>query len=192
MKSGAAEVVTDTIDKFVENGVLMSSGRLIEADIVVSATGLNMQFMGGVEFFLDEVKLDLSKRFYYQGMMFSGVPNLIQTFGYINASWTLRADLNSVFVCDLLQEMDRKDASHCVPELRPEEASMVPRPTISGFNPGYMQRGIHEFPKQGEHAPWHNTQDYLLDRKILKSNIFSDGVLHFGQANCEELANKAQ
>ena len=191
VKSGSAEVVTDTVDKFVENGVLMSSGRLVEADIVVSATGLNMQFMGGVEFFIDEVKLDLSKKYYYQGMMFSGVPNLIQTFGYINASWTLRADLNSIFVCDLLQEMDRKNASHCVPKLRPEDASMVPQPTISGFNPGYMQRGIHEFPKQGEHAPWHNTQDYLLDRKILKSNLFSDGVLQFGQADCKDSANKA-
>jgi hypothetical protein len=92
----------------------------------------------------------------------------------------------------MLQEMDRKDASHCVPELRPQEASMAPRPTISGFNPGYMQRGIHEFPKQGEHAPWQNTQDYLLDRKILKSNLFSDGVLRFGQADCRDQVQEAQ
>lgn len=179
VRTGKAEVVTDTIEKVVENGVQMTSGKLVEADILVSATGLNLQFMGGVEFFLDEVKLDLSKRFYYQGMMFSGVPNLIQTFGYINASWTLRADLNSAFVCDMLNEMDRRGSTVCVPELRPEEASMRPRETITGFNPGYMQRGLHQFPKQGEHAPWQNTQDYLLDRKILAKNLFADGVLQF-------------
>lgn len=177
--SGQAEIVTDTIDRIVENGILMASGRLIEADVIVSATGLNLQFMGGVDFFLDDVKLDLSKHFYYQGMMFSDVPNLIQTFGYINASWTLRADLNSAFVCDMLKEMDKRGATACVPELRPDEKSMQARETISGFNPGYMQRGIHQFPKQGDHAPWQNTQDYALDRKIFADNLFADGVLTF-------------
>ena len=173
VRSGKAEVVTDTIDKGVENGVLMSSGKLVEADILVSATGLNMQFMGGVDFSLDGEALDLSKRFYYQGMMFSGVPNLIQTFGYINASWTLRADLNSAFVCDMLLEMDKRGAATCVPQLRPAEAAMRPLPTIAGFNPGYMQRGIHPFPKQGEHAPWVNTQDQTRTRLELHSRQFT-------------------
>jgi cation diffusion facilitator CzcD-associated flavoprotein CzcO len=174
-----AEVVTDTISSFEADGVRLASGRLIEADIVVSATGLNMQFMGGVEFSLDDVALDFSKRFYYQGMMFSGVPNLIQTFGYINASWTLRADLNSAFVCDLLNELDSRGAVTCTPQLREGEKNMQPQAAIDDFNPGYMQRGLHLFPKQGEHAPWRNTQDYLLDRKLLTPKLFEDSALEF-------------
>ena len=176
------EMVTDTISRFEAGGVRLTSGKLVEADIVVSATGLNMQFMGGVKFTLDDVALDLSQRFYYQGMMFSEVPNLIQTFGYINASWTLRADLNSAFVCDLLKELDKRGAAVCTPKLRASEKDMQPQATIDGFNPGYMQRGLHLFPKQGEHEPWRNTQDYLLDRKLLTPKLFDDSVLQFEPA----------
>ena len=112
-------------------------------------------------------------------MMFSGVPNLIQTFGYINASWTLRADLNSNFVCKMLQQMDKVNATQCIPILRKSESDMPGQDWVSDFNPGYMRRGMHLFPKQGEHPPWRNTQDYLLDKKVLGHGPMNDGVLQF-------------
>ena len=128
---------------------------------------------------MDDQKLDFSQRFFYQGMMFSGVPNLIQTFGYINASWTLRADLNSEFVCALLKRMDETGTTQCVPLLRDFELEMGGQDWVSGFNPGYFKRGNHLFPKQGSHSPWHNTQDYLLDLKLLAEGPPDDGVLQF-------------
>ena len=112
-------------------------------------------------------------------MMFSGVPNLIQTFGYINASWTLRADLNSAFVCALLKRMDETGTTQCVPLLRDFELEMGGQDWVTDFNPGYFKRGNHLFPRQGSHSPWHNTQDYLLDLKLLAEGLPDDGVLQF-------------
>lgn len=179
LNAGTAEVVTGEIDHIDETGVQMRSGEHIKADIIVMATGLQLQLLAGIPFSLDGEPIDFHQHYFYQGMMFSGIPNLIQTFGYINASWTLRADLNSRFVCDLLKTMDARHATRCVPQLRPDESGMQPKDWITGFSPGYMQRGMHLFPRQGEHAPWHNTQDYLLDRKLLKHGIPDDGVLQF-------------
>ncbi|MBT3530368.1 MAG: NAD(P)/FAD-dependent oxidoreductase [Gammaproteobacteria bacterium] len=176
---GDAEVVTAEIECITANGVKLTNGDFLEADMLVTATGLNLQMMGGVEFDSDGEAIDFSQRFYYQGMMFSSVPNLLQTFGYINASWTLRADLNSEFLCRVLDHMDAKGASRFVPVLNEKDENMETKDWVSDFQPGYMKRAMHLFPKQGADAPWHNTQNYLLDRKLLGSGDLEDGVLQF-------------
>ena len=179
LNKGQASVVTGTIERVTSDGIEMSDGEKVEADVLVTATGIQLELLGGAEFFMDGEKLDFTERFFYQGMMFSGVPNLIQTFGYINASWTLRADLNSKFVCGLLKKMDATHSTQCIPTLRDEEKDMQESDWVSDFNPGYFQRAMHLFPRQGEHAPWHNTQDYLLDLKLLNNGPVDDGVLLF-------------
>lgn len=179
LNSGKASVVTGQIEAIKEDAVQMKDGSSVACDILVTATGLNVQVMGGVEFFLDGERIDFSKHFMYQGMMFSGIPNLVLTFGYTNASWTLRADLNARFVCGLLKEMARRGAEQAVPLLREWEQDMPDRDWLTDFNPGYFQRAMHLMPRQGDHAPWHNTQDYLLDRKLLRNGPQDDGVLRF-------------
>lgn len=172
-----AEVVTETITRITETGVQLHYGEVVPADILVTATGLNLKLLGGVQFSCDDEAVDLTQRFFYQGMMFSNIPNLLQTFGYTNASWTLRADLNSEFLCRALNHFDETKTSMFVPEL--EDDSMQAQPWMSEFQPGYMKRGEHLFPKLGDHSPWLNTQNYLLDRKLLNKGPLEDGVLKF-------------
>lgn len=179
IKNGRASVVTDHIDCFTESGIQMQSGEKVEADIIVTATGLELEVLGGVEFEMDGETIDFAKTWTYKGMMYSGVPNLVQTFGYINASWTLRADLTSEYVCRLLNRMDELGADRCVPRLRPEDEGMPARPWIDDFTPGYMQRMMHLFPKQGDHAPWQNTQNYTADKKMIRHAPLEDGALAF-------------
>lgn len=179
IREGRASVVTDRIARFSENAVVLESGAKIEADIIVTATGLELQLLGGIEFVQDGEPIDLSQRFTYKDLMFSDVPNLIQTFGYVNASWTLRADLNAEFLCRLLAKMDERGARKVTPRLRPEDARMEKRPWLTDFTPGYVQRMIHLFPKQGDHEPWLNTQDYARDKRSLRSGPIEDGVLTF-------------
>lgn len=179
LKSGKASVVTSEIERITPSGVLLKSGESVDADILVTATGLRLQLLGGVEFFVNDKKVELSERFSYQGMMLSDVPNLIQTFGYINASWTLRADLNSQFVCKLVKHMDRTDSTRCVATLGDDAKDMTASEWITDFNPGYMRRGLHLFPRQGDREPWINTQNYLLDKKELAREIDSDPSLRF-------------
>lgn len=178
IKAGKAAVVTDQIERVTGTGVLMKSGKEVEADILITATGLNLQMLGGVAFTKDGESIDITKTMYYQGMMFSGVPNLIQTFGYVNASWTLRADINSDFVCRLLQHFDETGTTQFVPTIDPDD-KIVPETWLNDFNPGYIQRAEHLFPKQGAEPPWRNTQNYLLDKKLLSSGAVDDGVLRF-------------
>lgn len=179
LNSGKAEVCTANIDHIDENGVVLDDGNKVDCDILITATGLQLEVLGGVQFFQDGEAIKFPEHFMYQGMMFSDVPNLIQTFGYINASWTLRADLNSQFLCDALDKMDASGAQVVVPKLREEEKNMSRRDWVTDFNPGYFQRALHLFPRQGDHAPWHNTQNYLLDKKLLKHGPVDDGVLQF-------------
>ncbi|MCP5348756.1 MAG: NAD(P)/FAD-dependent oxidoreductase [Gammaproteobacteria bacterium] len=179
IKSGKARVVTGLIDRITAQGVLMQSGELVEADILITATGLELKLFGGVAFYLGDEKIDFSRRFSFHGMMVSGVPNLVWTFGYINASWTLRADLNSRFVCEMFQHLDRTGTTRFQPCLGKGEESMAAEPWVTDFNPGYMKRGLHLFPQQGDHLPWRNTQNYLLDRKLLGKGLLDDGVLQF-------------
>ncbi len=179
IRSGKATVVTDQIDRFTEKGLRLQSGEELEADIIITATGLNLKLLGGVTVSVDNESVDFPGTFSYKGMMYSDVPNLVQTFGYINASWTLRADLNAEYVCRLLNHMDKLGVRQCTPRLRGEDEHMTARPWIDDFSAGYMQRLMHLFPKQGE-GPWRNTQNYVLDKKVIRNAPLEDGALIFG------------
>ena len=179
IKSGAMEMVTDGIDGFTEWGLRLASGRELAADIVVSATGLRMEVLGGVEFRVDGARVNLADTYSYKGMMCSGVPNMVNTFGYINASWTLRADLTARYVCRLLNRMDELGMRQCTPRLRDEDVDMPRRPWIEGFSSGYVQRAIHRFPRQGDGEPWVHAQDYRVDRKLTRATPLEDGTLIF-------------
>ena len=179
IRAGKMEVVTDHIDTFTEQGVRLQSGRELQADIIVTATGLNLEVLGGVQFSVDGKPIKFSDTWTYKGLMFSDVPNLVVTFGYINASWTLRADLIAEYVCRLLKHMDATGTRRCTPRLRPEDANMQPRLWIDDFSSGYMQRMLHLFPRQGDHDPWTNPQNYSRDKKLLRGGRLEDGVLVF-------------
>ena len=177
IRDGKADVVTGEIEQITADGVGMRDGETVAADILVTATGLNLQLFGGVRLFRDGEEIDPTRSFNYHGMMLSGIPNLAYTFGYVNASWTLRADLNSRFICKLLKTMEAKGASQCVPVLGEDEQGLPELDWIDDFNPGYMQRAMHLFPKQKVQAPWRNTQDYLLDRKLIENTPIENEAL---------------
>lgn len=172
-------MVTDHIERIVPNGIVTSGGQEIAADIIVKATGLNLNLLGDIHFSINGEKLDMSDTWTYKGLMFSGVPNLICTFGYINASWTLRADLTAEFLCRIWQHLQVRGAHTCRPMLRDQDKSMVARPFIDDFSSGYMQRAMDKMPKQGDRAPWLNTQSYAEDKKELRFGNINDGVLQF-------------
>ena len=180
IRAGKASVVTDQIEGFTERGIRLRSGDELAADIVVTATGLDLEVLGGVRFAVDGEPVDFARTYTYKGMMFSGVPNLSITFGYINASWTLRADLTAEYVCRLINHMDETGTCTCVPRLREQDRDMPERPWIEGFTPGYMTRSMHLFPRQGAREPWLNPQSYHRDRKMLRRDPIEDGVLIFG------------
>jgi len=179
IRSGKAEVVTDHIEGFTEKGVKLTSGKELDADIVVTATGLNLVVLGEMQFVVDGAPVDFAQTWTYKGMMYSGVPNLVCTFGYINASWTLRADLTSEYVCRLLNHMDSVGAHQATPRLRATDTNMPPRPWIDQFSSGYMQRMMHRFPKQGDREPWINPQNYSRDKKMIRFGDLEDGALQF-------------
>jgi cation diffusion facilitator CzcD-associated flavoprotein CzcO len=166
IKAGKASVATDTIDRFTENGVRLASGETLEADIIVTATGFNLNILGDIAFSVDNQPLDLSKTVTYRGMMFTGVPNLVWVFGYFRASWTLRADLVGDFVPRLLSHMDAKQAKSVAVALRPEDQDMPLGDWIDpeNFNPGYLMRGMHLMPKSGAKREWRHTQDYSSEK----------------------------
>ncbi|MFT7246439.1 MAG: monooxygenase [Candidatus Azotimanducaceae bacterium] len=178
INTGKANVVTEHIDRFTDKGLLLKDGSELEADIIVTATGLEMTVLSNVEFVVDNEKINFPDKFSYKGMLFSDIPNLAQTFGYINASWTLRADLTSEYVCRVLNHMDELGVQQVTPRLRPEDENMPARPWIDGFSAGYMQRSMHLFMKQGE-GPWRNTQNYALDKKMIRKAPLEDGALVF-------------
>lgn len=166
IKSGKASVVTDEIDRFTEKGILLKSGKELEADIIVTATGFNLCANGDIEFAVDGKPLDFADTVTYRGMMFTGVPNLVWVFGYFRASWTLRVDLVADFVCRLLTHMKETGAKKVTPALRPEDHNMPLLPWIDpeNFNPGYMMRGMHLLPKRGEKPEWQHNQDYWAEK----------------------------
>ena len=179
IKSGTLEMVTDRVEGFAEHGLKLASGRELPADIVVSATGLRLEVLGGAAIRVDGKPVDFSETYTYKGMMVSDVPNLVQTFGYVNASWTLRADLTARYACRLLNRMDALEMRQCTPRLRDQDREMPTRPWIDGFSAGYIQRSMHLFPKQGNRAPWVHTQDYAQDRKMALGALLEDGALTF-------------
>jgi cation diffusion facilitator CzcD-associated flavoprotein CzcO len=175
MRVGKASVATGVIDRFTERGLRLESGEEIDADVVVTATGLNMRLLGGIALEVDGKHIDPAELLIYKGMMLSGVPNLFMTFGYVNASWTLRSDLTARAVCRLLNHMDRRRFATCVPRAEP---SMERHPVIE-FSSGYVKRADGLLPMQGNRHPWRVRQNYLKD---LAAMIFSpiDEALEFG------------
>ena len=182
INEGKARVVTAEIDCFTEKGIKLKNGDELTADIIVTATGLELVVLGEADFCVDGSPVNFADTWTYKGMMFSGVPNMVQTFGYINASWTLRADLTSEYVCRLLNHMEHVGAKEARPQLRDGDKSMAASPWIEDFSPGYMKRVMHLFPKQGDKDPWRNTQNYLLDKKLIRHGNIDDGVLVFSNA----------
>ena len=179
IKSGKAEVVTDRIDTFTADGIRLKSGDELAADIIVTATGLNLLVLGGVEFLVDGEPVEFARTYTYKGIMYSDVPNLVSIFGYINASWTLRADLISEYTCRLITHMDKTGYRQCTPRLRDEDLNMPERPYIEGFSSGYIQRLLPVLPKQGDRSPWLNSQSYKEDKKNLRHGAIEDGILTF-------------
>jgi cation diffusion facilitator CzcD-associated flavoprotein CzcO len=176
IKSGKASVVTDEIDRFFESGILLKSGKTLEADIIVTATGFHLNVLGDIEFVIDGKPLVFADTVTYRGMMFTGVPNLVWVFGYFRASWTLRVDLVADFVCGLLNHMRQIGASKVTPALRPEDKDMPLLPWIDpeNFNPGYMMRGMHLLPKRGDKPEWQHSQDYWNERTEFAAIDFKD------------------
>lgn len=173
-----AAVVTDTIERFTASGIRLASGQELPADIVVVATGLQLHAMGGIKLVVDGRPVDPAQLMLYKGMMLSGVPNMVQTFGYTNASWTLKADLTAAYTCRLLRHMDRRGAAIAVPQRDP---SVATEPFLS-FSSGYVQRAVSMLPKQGTTRPWRLYQNYLLDTLTIRFGRMADGVLQFGKA----------
>jgi cation diffusion facilitator CzcD-associated flavoprotein CzcO len=179
INAGRASVVTDHIDRITKRGIRLASGQELDADVIVVATGLNLEPMGGVAFRVDGQPVHLPDTWTYKGMMMSGVPNLVQTFGYINASWTLRADLTAEFACRVLNRMQELGMRQATPRLRPEDRDMPAHPWIEGFSAGYVRRGLPLLPKQGDRDPWRNTQRYAEDKRMIRRAPLEDGVLAF-------------
>ena len=174
IREGRVSVVTDHIETFTEKGLKLKSGAELEADVIVTATGLNLLAMGGMQVSVDNRPIDLSKTLSYKGMMLSGVPNLASAIGYTNASWTLKCDLTCEYVCRLLNYMDKNGFQQCVP--RNDDPSITELPLID-FSSGYVQRSIGKFPKQGSKRPWKLYQNYALDIVTLKFGSVNDAMV---------------
>jgi cation diffusion facilitator CzcD-associated flavoprotein CzcO len=182
IREGQASVVTDTIAEFTENGIRLSSGETLEADLVVTATGFHLSVMGGIPFSVDGEPVDWASTVTYHGIMFTGVPNLAYIFGYWRSSWTLRVDLISDLVCRLFEHMNERGATMVTPVLRDDEAGMPLRPWTDpdDFNPGYLLRSLHQVPRQGDRMPWRGTDvGYFEETQILPAADFEDGTLSF-------------
>lgn len=182
LRAGRADVVTDEIECFTRDGIRLKSGQDLAADIIVTATGLDMELLGGASFTVDGAPVSFPDTWSYKGMMFSDVPNLIYTIGYINASWTLRSELVSEYVCRLVNRLAELGCASVTPRLRASDRGMTPHPMIEDFSPGYMRRALHMFPKQGDRDPWRNTQNYTLDKQTIREAALEDGVLEFAKA----------
>jgi monooxygenase len=176
IRKGNADVVTDTIDTFVGEGIKLNSGEVLDADIIVTATGLNMQLLGGLAPTLNGQPIDLTELMTYKGLMFSGIPNFAITFGYTNASWTLKADLVSEFVCRVLNYMDDNGFDRVVPEHPGASVDELP---FMDFAPGYFLRAVDQLPKSGSKAPWRLKQNYFLDLRLIRRGKVDDEALHF-------------
>ena len=176
LNSGKATVVTDHIDTFTPEGIQLRSGNHLDADLIVAATGLRLQLLGGVELSLDGQPLNLSQAMTYKGCLYSDVPNFAFCFGYTNASWTLKCDLTCDYVCRLLNLMDQRGYTSVAPRRR--DPSLAEEPMLD-FSSGYVQRAIARFPKQGSKPPWKMHQNYVFDLLALRHGALNDGALDF-------------
>jgi cation diffusion facilitator CzcD-associated flavoprotein CzcO len=189
IRSGTASVATDQIETFTQSGIRLKSGDELAADIIVTATGLDLQLMGGLEVTVDGVAADLPKAFSYKGMMYSGVPNLASSFGYTNASWTLKADLTAGYICRLLNHMDRHGYAECRPVN--DDPALEAEPWLS-FSSGYVQRALGRLPRQGKIAPWRVHQNYALDLMALRFCALEDGVMRFSKPHQPAISTGAR
>ena len=176
IKDGQASVVTDVIDRFDEKGIFVQSGELIEADIIVSATGIEINALNDIEVSVDQIRVEPHNKLSYKGMMLSGVPNLAFSFGYVNASWTLRADLTCEYVCRLLNQMDKQGVTTCIPE---EDPNAIVDDEYIDFTSGYVQRALDKLPKQGKKSPWRQYQNYIKDIFLVRLFSIKDSTLKF-------------
>lgn len=185
ISAGRASVLTDQIETFTERGLKLASGEELEADVIVTATGLNLLALGGTQLAVDGHKIELSQTMSYKGMMLSGVPNMVMALGYTNASWTLKCDLTCEYLCRLLNHMDEHGFIQCVPQNR--DPSIVEEPFID-FSSSYVLRSIEEFPKQGSRTPWRLRQNYPLDMMSLRLSPIDDGAMQFSRAGSAQTA----
>ena len=176
IKKGTASVVTDHIDKFNEDGILLQSGEELKADIIITATGIELNVLADITINIDGRKVEPHNHLAYKGMMLGGVPNLAFSFGYVNASWTLRADLTAEYVCRLINQMDKEGVSVCMPQ---EDPAAEAEDDYIDFTSGYVQRALDRLPQQGKKAPWRNYQNYLLDIFYVRIWKLKDSTLRF-------------
>jgi cation diffusion facilitator CzcD-associated flavoprotein CzcO len=176
LRAGKASIVTDRIETFTETGIALASGATLDADLVVSATGLELLPFGGIEVYVDGRRVESGATVSYKGLMAAGVPNLASTFGYTNASWTLKSDLVAAYVCRLLAHMRRHGYASCLPVL---DDPAMPTEAFVDFSSGYLQRALASFPRQGTRPPWKLHQNYLKDIALLRFGRVDDGVLRF-------------
>ena len=188
LRKKKASVVTDRIESFTRKGLRLQSGAELEADIIVTATGLNLEVLAGVAVSVDGATVDPASTFSYKGLMYSGVPNLASSFGYTNASWTLKCDLTCEYVCRLLNFMERHGYAQCTPRL--DDPDMAPAPWID-FSSGYVQRSLHRFPKQGANAPWKMPQNYARDIMTLRFGRIDDGIMQFSKPGAGRAKKRA-
>jgi len=178
IRHGQAEMVTDTIDRFTATGIRLNSGHELPADIIITATGLNLQLFGGATVTVDGQPVDLTKTMAYKGTMLSGLPNMVYTVGYTNASWTLKADLVSEFACRVLNYMDANGFDTVVVE---HPGTDVEERPFMDFTPGYVLRSLDELPKQGSRTPWRLNQNYLRDIRLIRRGKIADEGLRFAK-----------
>ncbi len=179
IREGRVSVITDHIDTFIEDGLLLKSGERLDADIIVTATGLVLRLFSGMQLIVDGAPVDLPKTLVYKGIMFSDVPNFAFAIGYTNASWTLKCDLAAEYVCRLLNHMDRHGYSVCTP--RVNDTDIEEQPVID-FNSGYVQRALHTLPRQGSKTPWRLHQNYVKDLSMMRYGRVEDGTMEFKSA----------
>jgi monooxygenase len=178
--SGRVSVLTDVIDTFTETGITLASGRELAADLIVTATGLNLQPLGGIQLSVDGRDVALADTLAYRGAMISGVPNMAFAFGYINQSWTLGADLTAQHVCRLLNHMDERGYEQCTPRNMQRAAGSAPFMELSS---GYVRRGVDLFPRQGSADPWYRPQNYSRDRRTVLRAPLDDPALEFARVS---------
>ena len=179
IREGRVSVVTDHIDTFTEDGLLLKSGEHLDADIIVTATGLVLKLFSGMQLVLNGTPVELPKTFVYKGMMFSDIPNLAFAVGYTNASWTLKCDLTAEYVCRLLNHMDQHGYDICTPRVNDPDIGEEP---VIDFNSGYVLRALHTLPRQGSKTPWRLHQNYMKDLRMMRYGRLDDGTMEFQTA----------
>ncbi|MDX1693579.1 MAG: NAD(P)/FAD-dependent oxidoreductase [Ketobacteraceae bacterium] len=184
LRKGKGSVVTDHIDTFTRDGILLKSGKELKADMVITATGLDVKIAGNMQPTVDGKKVQVNQCLTYKGAMLSGVPNFSMVFGYTNSSWTLKADLVAEFTCRLINYMDKRGIPYCVPEAGPDDASDGP---FLDLQSGYIQRAAHQLPRQGRRGPWKVVQNYFRDIPMLRFGRLDDGILKFAEPRTKPL-----